>query len=77
MHLSVVAINALACAVLAVLLLEKLTEDAEGDRRLGGRAGFRDDVDAHVASLADAEKVCKCGCAYGVSGEVNVGGVLL
>ncbi len=29
--------NALACAVLAVLLLEKLTEDAEGDRRLGGR----------------------------------------
>ena len=63
-------------SILRLSLIHIFTEDAEGDRRLGGRAGFRDDVDAHVASLADAEKVCKCGCAYGVSGEVNVGGAV-
>ena len=68
--------DALPCAFLPVLFLQQLTENAERHGRLGRGAGLRDNVDAHVTSLAQADQLGQGGGADAVPGEVDIGGIL-
>ena len=65
-------VDALCGAFLAVLLLGQFLEDAECDGRLGGGAGFRDDVHGEVAVSEDLQKLGEIGPADGVAGIVDL-----
>ena len=68
--------DALARALLAVLLLQQCTEHAEGHGGLGGGARLRNDVDADVLALADLQKLVNSGGTDAVACEVDIGGIL-
>ena len=68
--------DALPGPLLAVLLLQQLPEDPEGDGGLGGGAGLGDHVDGDVLPLADLHQLLQGGGADAVPGEVDGRGVL-
>ena len=69
-------VDALRRFRLAVLLLQQLLEEAERDRRLGGRAGLGDDVHGEVHILDEVVDLLRRGGGKAVAHEVDVGRVL-
>ena len=70
-------VNAAGGLVLAVALLQQLTEEAEGHGRLGGGAGLGDHVDGEIHILHQLHHLRQRLAAETVADEVDVGGVLL
>ena len=70
-------IDALPGALLAVLLLQHPLENAEGDGGLGGGAGLGDHVDRKVPVTDEGDGLQQGVSGQSVSGEEDVGGVLL
>ena len=66
-------VDAALRTLLAVLLLQQLLEDAEGDGGLGGGAGLGDDVHGEVALADDLHHVVEVGRGDVVAHEVDLG----
>ena len=62
--------------VVAVALLQQLTEYAEGDGGLGGGARLGDYVDGYAATLADLQQFRQLRAGDAVTRKVDVGGIL-
>ena len=60
---------------LAVAVFQILLEHPEGQRGLGGGAGFGDDVHAHPLAFAAGQDVVQVGRRDGVAGEEDLRGV--
>ena len=70
-------VNAALGALLAVLLLQRLPEEAEGHGGLRGGAGFGDDVHGEIHILHQLQNFLKGVGGQAVAGEVDIGGVFL
>ena len=70
-------VDALCRARLAVLFLKQRLEEAEGDRRLSGRAGLGDDVHREIHVLHQLVDLLERRGGEPVADEVDVWGVLL
>ncbi len=58
---------------LSVFFLQKLLENAEGNRRLRSRAGFGNDVDGKVPVSQNCQNIIQIGRADVVPYEINIG----
>ena len=70
-------VNPLARALFAILLFEQLFENTERNRRLGRRAGLRDDVHGEIAFADHGDDLRQRVGRNTVSGKINVRGRLL
>ncbi len=72
LHLIGRRINTLLRFFLAVLRFQKLLEDTESDRRLGGRTGLGDDVDGEISSLDHVHQMGQIGAAHIAAAEIDL-----